>query len=612
MQLRPHIVVLLMLCLSFQLSAQTTDALINKARKLQKNLEFQEAIDLYEQALSKETKPEALFALPNCYRMVGNHLKAGEWYAKAAEHPEAPSDIFFYYGLMLMSNDKYEEAGAQFAKFKEKDNAQLRGLNLVKACAADVRKDLLNAGALFDVSPVPNVNTRYDDFGASFFGKNLLYSSDRDTGKVTGHRGSWLYKPFIQTYLVERTLLDKDTRSYKYGRPTSNIPFEMNYHDGPLRFDGLEQTVYYTMFGTNDKKSNRTSNALNTQIASSKRVGEQWSKPNIKLSMNSREYSVLHPCVVPEGDKMFFASDIAGGFGGFDLYVCYLENGEWSKAVNLGPEINTEGDEIYPFYSLDEYLYFSSDGQTGLGGFDIYFSKSKRGIWAPVVNLGAPLNSPKDEISIVMDSSCSFGYFSSNRVQGMNMDIYNFKRVALESQILVFDKATGQGVSDVQITSECLPKDIKYVTNVDGKIFAPLPLERNCKLMLTSDAFTPTDKDVSTLGYVPGSELFITIPLQLKEAVFKLSGSVKDAANNATITGATLTLINGCGLEQMSVPQDNQGDFSVTLAKDCSYVLKIEKDGYFISTETFSTRGLRLSKTFSKNIMMPRSTSSTY
>jgi hypothetical protein len=328
--------------------------------------------------------------------------------------------------------------------------------------------------------------------------------------------------------------------------------------------------------------------------------------------MNSREYSVLHPCVVPEGDKMFFASDIAGGFGGFDLYVCYLENGEWSKAVNLGPEINTEGDEIYPFYSLDEYLYFSSDGQTGLGGFDIYFSKSKRGIWAPVVNLGAPLNSPKDEISIVMDSSCSFGYFSSNRVQGMNMDIYNFKRVALESQILVFDKATGQGVSDVQITSECLPKDIKYVTNVDGKIFAPLPLERNCKLMLTSDAFTPTDKDVSTLGYVPGSELFITIPLQLKEAVFKLSGSVKDAANNATITGATLTLINGCGLEQMSVPQDNQGDFSVTLAKDCSYVLKIEKDGYFISTETFSTRGLRLSKTFSKNIMMPRSTSSTY
>ena len=139
-------------------------------------------------------------------------------------------------------------------------------------------------------------------------------------------------------------------------------------------------------------------NALNTQIATSKRVGEQWSKPNIKLSMNSREYSVAHPCVVPDGDKMFFASDIAGGFGGYDLYVSYLENGEWSKAINLGPEVNTEGDEVYPFYSLDEHLYFSSDGQTGLGGFDIYFSKSKRGIWSPVVNLGAPLNSEKDEI----------------------------------------------------------------------------------------------------------------------------------------------------------------------------------------------------------------------
>ena len=169
MQLGPHIVVLLMLCFSFQLSAQSTDALINKAQKLQKNLAFQEAIDLYEQVLSKETKPEALFALPECYRLVGNHLKAGEWYAKAAEHPEAPSEIFFYHGLMLMSNDKFEDAGAQFAKFKEKDNAQLRGLNLVKACQPDVRKDLLNAGALFDVSLVPNVNTRFDDFGASFF-----------------------------------------------------------------------------------------------------------------------------------------------------------------------------------------------------------------------------------------------------------------------------------------------------------------------------------------------------------------------------------------------------------------------------------------------------------
>ena len=107
MKLHPHIVVLLILCMSAsQLSAQTADALINKANKKYKELEFQEAIELYEQALKKETKTAALFALPDCYRKVGNHLKAGQWYAKAAEHPEAPADVYYYYGLSLMSNDK--------------------------------------------------------------------------------------------------------------------------------------------------------------------------------------------------------------------------------------------------------------------------------------------------------------------------------------------------------------------------------------------------------------------------------------------------------------------------------------------------------------------------
>ncbi|BDS14057.1 flagellar motor protein MotB [Aureispira anguillae] len=612
MKLHSHIVVLLILCMSVsQLSAQTADALINKANKKYKELDFQEAIDLYEQALKKETKPAALFALPNCYRKIGNYLKAGQWYAKAAEHPEAPSEIFYYYGLSLMANDKFEEAESQFTKFREMESAQLRGHNMLIACKPEVHKDLLNAGALYDVEVVPNINTPYDDFGAVFFGKGVLFSSDRDTTKVSSYRGSWLYKPFIQSYFITATMKDKDTKEFQYGIPSlfSN-ELNMNYHDGPIRLDGIQQTAYYTVYGTNDKKSNRRANILNTQIASSKRVGEQWTKPNLKLGINSREYSVAHPSVTPDGDKMFFASDIPGGFGGFDLYVSYNENGEWSKPMNLGPEINTEGDEVYPFFGLDENLYFSSDGQTGIGGFDIYYSNQTGGRWSPVTNLGAPLNSEKDEISYIMDSSGTYGYFASNRVPKRKMDIYYFKRVALESQILVFDKSTGQGVAGVEIQSECLPKNQKWVTNIDGLIYAPLPLERNCKLMLTSEQFTDTEKDISTVGYVPGSELFINVPLKLKEAEFKVEGVIKKAYNNEPIIDATITLINGCGEEQVVIPISHDGRYSMTLSKDCSYVLKVEREGFFTNTQTFSTKGLRLSKTFTKNIAMPKSTGS--
>ena len=613
MKLHQHIVVLLVLFLSaHQLTAQSTDALINKANKKYKDLEFQEAIELYEQALKKETKPAALFALPDCYRKVGNYFKAGQWYAKAVEHPEAPAEVFYYHGLTLMANDKFEEAKPYFEKFREMESAQLRGFNMLNACDPETHKDLLNAGALFDVELAPKINTPYDDFGAVMFGKGIMFSSDRDTTKVSSHRGSWLYKPYIQTYFVEAKMLDEDTKEMEYGNPQSfSSTLNMNYHDGPIRFDGLQQTAYFTVYGTNDRKSNRTANSLNTQIASSKRVGEQWTKPNLKLGLNSREYSVAHPCVTPDGDKMFFASDIPGGFGGFDLYVSYNEGGSWSKPVNLGPEINTEGDEVYPYFGMDENLYFSSDGQTGLGGFDVYYSKSKAGRWKPVTNLGAPLNSPKDDICFTMDSSGTYGYFSSNRGK-RNMDIYFFKRVVLEAQILVFDKATGQGVGGVEITSECLPKSEQFVTNIDGRVFAQLPLERNCKLMLKSKEFADTEKDVSTVGYVAGSELFINVPLELKEAVFKIEGNVKDASNNDPIADATITLINGCGEEQKNIPVGHDGSFSVELSKDCSFVLKIERDGYFTNTQTFSTKGLRLSKTFTKEILMPRSGGSSF
>ena len=205
---------------------------------------------------------------------------------------------------------------------------------------------------------------------------------------------------------------------------------------------------------------------------------------------------------------MYFASDVPGGFGGYDLYVSYNEDGVWSKPVNLGPEINTEGDEIYPYMDQEGYFYFSSDGQTGLGGFDIYYTRSQKGIWDPAINLGSPINSSRDDISFVTDSSGSYGYFSSNRVEGKGgMDIYAFKRVALETE-LVFDKHTGEGIGGVEVVRWCIQN--QYETNIDGRLFIPLPMNKDCKLSFVSDELDPFDQSFSTKGYTAGSELFIT------------------------------------------------------------------------------------------------------
>lgn len=609
MKLYSKIILLLAFSFTTQLVvAQSADALISKANKKYKDLDFPGAIALYKQALQKETKPVALFKLPECYRRVGNYIQAEHWYAKAAEHPAAPTSIFFYLGICQLSNDKIGEAKANFQKFKELESAELRAHNLINACKPELRAEYKSAGGLYDIVSLPQLNTKYDDLGVVFFDDGIVFSSDRDTTKITSYRGSWMLKPYIQSYYASTNLEDKDSRAYSYGIPRAfSSDMGLDYHDGPLAFDGIQQMVYYTKFGTNSKKANTRNSLLNTKIASSKRVGEQWTSPNTNLKMNSNQYSSAFPCVTSDGDKMYFASDIPGGFGGYDLYVSYKEGNTWSKAVNLGPEINTESDEIYPHIDLNGFLYFSSDGQAGLGGFDIYYSKSDRGRWAESVNLGYPINSNRDDVAFITDSTSNFGYFSSNRDGGKGkMDIYGYKKVGLQTEVLIFDKNTGQGLEGVIVKSECLSSKTTYTTNIDGRLFIPLPLKRNCKLTLVSEFFDDTEKDISTVGYAAGAELYIGLPILVKDPDFSINGAVKNI-NGDPLVDATITLSNGCGEEQEVKNPEYSGAYSFILKPNCAYVLKVEREGYFTTTKTFTTRGLKESKTFTKDVVLPNS-----
>lgn len=130
-----------------------------------------------------------------------------------------------------------------------------------------------------------------------------------------------------------------------------------------------------------------------------------------------------------------------------DLYVSYLEGSGWSEPINLGPEINTEGDEVFPWLAPDGTLYFASDGHTGLGGLDVYSSKAYKGRWRPLENLGSPINSRFDDFAYMQDDSSGIsGYFSSNRDSAVGAtDIFFFTKLAVNTELLVFDKLTGRG-----------------------------------------------------------------------------------------------------------------------------------------------------------------------
>ena len=185
------------------------------------------------------------------------------------------------------------------------------------------------------------------------------------------------------------------------------------YNDGPATFNRTGDTIYYSRnLLVQGKFSELSSGRNKLGIFYAVLEGKKWTKIR-ELRFNNEWYNVTTPYLSPDGKRLYFASDKPEGYGGSDLYYCDWKNDYWSDPVNLGPVINTTGNESYPFVNPAGELLFSSDGHPGLGGKDIFFSRPKDNDWLPPVRLDPPVNSQYDDFGIITDSLMSEGYFSS-------------------------------------------------------------------------------------------------------------------------------------------------------------------------------------------------------
>lgn len=197
-------------------------------------------------------------------------------------------------------------------------------------------------------------------------------------------------------------------------------------HEGPLSFSSNASTIYFTR---NEKEEKAPDGFKKLQVYSAKQgEGEIWEKIT-KLDFNNPNFNYLHPSVSVDEAVMYLASDVPGGYGGMDLYVVKKLGSDWGQLVNLGPTVNTPGNEVFPYVAADGTLYFSSDGHSGLGGLDIFFTNQFEGgeKWSYPINLGTPFSSPTDDFGFVVDMDNRNGYFSSDRKGGFGADdIYSF------------------------------------------------------------------------------------------------------------------------------------------------------------------------------------------
>lgn len=411
-----------------------------KADKLFAKFEFVEAAKAYEKLISSGEGSEYVYGqLADAYYNVFNTVEAEKWFEKTLETSESP-EVIYKYAQMLKANGKYEQSNTQMSKFASMRPADHRAIAFIEN--PNYLPKILEKGKKFNVQDA-GLNSELSDFGGTLQDGKLYFATARNN---EGRTYGWNEEPFLDIYVASQN----DDGSFQ--TPMAVKELNTKYHEGVVSFSPDGKTLYFSRESFHDKIFERDSLSRNkfsvlNLYRSTNELGV-WSKGEA-LSLNSENYSVKNPAVSPDGKTLFFSSDMAGGMGQFDIYSAPInEDGSVGEATNLGQKVNTEGQEMFPFVSADNTLYFSSDGHLGLGGMDVFFAKLVDGKVGPVRNIGIPVNGNADDFAFSINEKTGEGFVSSNREGGMGSDdVYAIKVLQPICDVLVTvtvkDRETG-------------------------------------------------------------------------------------------------------------------------------------------------------------------------
>jgi hypothetical protein len=276
---------------------------------------------------------------------------------------------------------------------------------------------------IYVVKPTSFSSRIYNEFSPVFYKGGIVFCSDMSSNSLVSYKDNQnrLFKIFFLTRKGSSGWTHPDILAKE---------ITSAFNDGPATFNENGNIMYYSRNNSIEnamRNINDTTNKLG--IYSAELIEGIWS--NIKpFTFNNPRYSFCTPSLTPDGDRIYFSSDMPGGYGGMDLYYCDRRNNNWDQPVNLGPVINTPKNESFPFACKYGKLYFASDGLKGFGGKDLFYTQEINGEWITPVHLDSAINSTADDFGIVIDSTYENGYFSTNRLK--TDDIFSFKSAPIE------------------------------------------------------------------------------------------------------------------------------------------------------------------------------------
>ena len=485
---------------SLSLTAQNKDT--KKADKHFDRFEFVDAAKDYTKLVEKGKGDAYVYGrLAESYYNIFNTVEAERWYAKALEASETDDpEVIYKYSQMLKANGKYEESNQQMERFASMRPSDDRAM-AYKANPNYLPK-ILEQGKKFNLQNA-DFNSEQSDFGGTLHDGKLWITSGRNNSRKTY---GWNDQPFLDVYSMTKN----SDGSYQAAELANN-KINTKYHEGLVTFTPDGKTMYFSResYFEKDYEKDSLSKVRYSQLYLFKatKLGDDWDTVE-SLSLNSENYSVKNPAVSPDGSTLYFASNMPDGYGGFDIYKATInDDGTIGEPVNMGQKINTEGQEMFPYVSSNNTLYFSSNGHLGLGGLDVFYTKEVDGKWTPIRNVGIPVNSNADDFAFTIDEDTEEGFVSSNREGGKGSDdIYFVKKLQPLCDVMilatVLDDKTREPISGAAVSLFDAEgnKVVSRTTNAEGVAEFMVECEQDTELEVVMDGFESKKVPVAGSG----------------------------------------------------------------------------------------------------------------
>lgn len=580
-------IVLIVFTLTLSFCVFSQKSTLKKADRKYENLSYPEAIQAYKKVSPNKLSTPDLRNLAKAYQFTEQTDSAEVYYELLSKRKDNNGEDLFQYAQTLLMNDKVDLANIWMEKFHKKQENDSRGKDYAgnKEEIKRLKKDL----GRFDIFTI-DANSKMHDFSPAFHKDKIVFASARESSLPAKLIWNWNNQPYLNLFEADLKLnlqfLNVKLMSKKYNK---------KYHDGPASFSDDGKLM---VFNRNNYEEKNDSGERRLKMFY-RELNEEGKWGSIKgFDFNNKDYSVGLPAVSPDGNTVYFVSDMPGGYGSTDLYKITRTNGVWSKPQNLGKNINTEGREMFPFIHQDGLLFFASDGHIGIGGLDVFMAVVDGDNYSNIQNLGYPLNSIKDDFGLILDKTQRFGYFSSNRSGGKGSDdIYGYKLLKSLDLCKEINGIASDNKGNIlpQTTVKLYQNDTLIETAVtDDQANFSFCVKPGVYTIIGSKNTYFDGKNTAKPTETLNEPVVANVILE-KDPGFILVAVVKDKKTLTPIENALLTFENKLDKTNTDKQTNNQGKTEeplkgLRLGDAINYDLIVNKEGYLSKTIPFSKK----------------------